>query len=332
VGDQSTTVELKVTDNSHELDQTWLYFESARSPLASAVFILPLMLVYEFCVFRLPADELHNGAHQWANKLLLLAGMDDLLIPLFMFLILFLWQYYSRKSVQISYHTLLGMWSESILFALILISLGQAQQLAMIGRTSPEVERINQAWQPIFLDMNNPEHTSPVGTKVVSDVPNTTISLDQEINSIISNINNDSPEIQTPKLAANLEHPRQRLISYLGAGIYEETFFRLLLIPLLYFSLKPILYFTSISMLLSLIVSSLVFALAHEVIPLANHAITDIPQLILDELSSDVYRQFVFAFRTMAGLYFGILFYLRGFGIAVGAHLVYDIFVGIMLK
>jgi hypothetical protein len=36
-----------------------------------------------------------------------------------------------------------------------------------------------------------------------------------------------------------------------------------------------------------------------------------------------------FVFRTMAGLFFTLLFITRGFGIAVGAHAGYDILVGL---
>ena len=33
-----------------------------------------------------------------------------------------------------------------------------------------------------------------------------------------------------------------------------------------------------------------------------------------------------------AGLYFALLFRLRGFGIAVGAHALYDVMVGVVLR
>ena len=36
-----------------------------------------------------------------------------------------------------------------------------------------------------------------------------------------------------------------------------------------------------------------------------------------------------FVFRTVAGLYFTLLFIARGFGIAVGAHAGYDVLVGV---
>ena len=40
---------------------------------------------------------------------------------------------------------------------------------------------------------------------------------------------------------------------------------------------------------------------------------------------------YVFLFRMLAGIYFALLFRLRGFGIAVGTHAFYDIIVGVTL-
>ena len=36
------------------------------------------------------------------------------------------------------------------------------------------------------------------------------------------------------------------------------------------------------------------------------------------------------AFRTVAGLFFALLFLLRGFGIAAGTHFFYDLLVGLV--
>ena len=40
---------------------------------------------------------------------------------------------------------------------------------------------------------------------------------------------------------------------------------------------------------------------------------------------------YVFVFRTLAGLYFTVIYQLRGFGIAVGAHACYDVLVGVAM-
>jgi membrane protease YdiL (CAAX protease family) len=42
-------------------------------------------------------------------------------------------------------------------------------------------------------------------------------------------------------------------------------------------------------------------------------------------LGSEAFEWRSFAFRTLAGIYFGIIFIWRGFGITSGAHAAYDI-------
>jgi hypothetical protein len=107
--------------------------------------------------------------------------------------------------------------------------------------------------------------------------------------------------------------PLSQLIGYLGAGIYEEALFRLLLFSALtaLFRLLDLPLLGSAT--LSAVVSALVFAAAHH---LGDHG--------------ETFNNHVFLFRTFAGLYFAVLFHFRGFGIAVGAHAAYDLLVALM--
>ena len=43
----------------------------------------------------------------------------------------------------------------------------------------------------------------------------------------------------------------------------------------------------------------------------------------------DVFETFSFCFRCSAGVFFGVLFVTRGFGIAAGTHALYDIIVSL---
>jgi hypothetical protein len=104
-----------------------------------------------------------------------------------------------------------------------------------------------------------------------------------------------------------------RLISYVGAGIYEETMFRLLLLPAVYYCLIALGIPSPVSMTLAMTASALAFAGAHHIGPLA-----------------EPFVWFNFIFRWLAGLFFAGVFVLRGFGIAVGAHAAYDILVGVL--
>jgi Type II CAAX prenyl endopeptidase Rce1-like len=104
-----------------------------------------------------------------------------------------------------------------------------------------------------------------------------------------------------------------RLVSYVGAGIYEETMFRLILLPAVYYCLIALGIPSPVSMTLSMTASALAFAAAHHIGPL-----------------SEPFVWFNFIFRWVAGLFFASVFALRGFGIAVGAHAAYDILVGVL--
>ena len=97
---------------------------------------------------------------------------------------------------------------------------------------------------------------------------------------------------------------------YFGAGIYEELIFRLLLLPGLIVLFSKFLDRKRTAMLLGLLVTSLLFAISHYNI--INPAGTSF------ELSS-------FVFRFLASVLFCVIFIYRGFGIAVGTHVAYDV-------
>lgn len=101
-----------------------------------------------------------------------------------------------------------------------------------------------------------------------------------------------------------------RLLLSIGAGLYEELVFRMLLI-----AAAHALFVDVIGMskrwggILSIAVSAAAFAWFHDLSPGAATTI----QLDLA------------LFYLVAGVYFASLYVLRGFGIVVGAHAVYDI-------
>lgn len=104
----------------------------------------------------------------------------------------------------------------------------------------------------------------------------------------------------------------RQVITYLGAGIYEEAVFRLLLFS----ALVLVLRLADVSRILAVgiagIGSAILFSVAHHVGPYGQQ-----------------YSNYLFLFRLLAGLYFAILYELRGFGIAVGAHACYNVMVSV---
>jgi hypothetical protein len=118
----------------------------------------------------------------------------------------------------------------------------------------------------------------------------------------------------TPVLGLGDPRPRTNLaplVGYLGAGIYEEALFRLMLVPLFFGLLRLLQTPQILASALAVTASALLFSLAH-------HAGTP----------GEPFTWFAFVFRWMAGVFFAWVFVIRGYGIAVGAHTAYDILVG----
>jgi len=105
-----------------------------------------------------------------------------------------------------------------------------------------------------------------------------------------------------------------RIVTFVGAGIYEELLFRLLLFFVLRFLLRLLGISSLLAAVLTTITSALLFSAAHHIGPYG-----------------EPFDRYLFLFRALAGLYFGLLYQLRGFGIAVGAHACYDVIVGVLM-
>jgi membrane protease YdiL (CAAX protease family) len=102
------------------------------------------------------------------------------------------------------------------------------------------------------------------------------------------------------------------VITYLGAGIYEEALFRLLLFSALSRLMRLIEVPGLIALLLAAVASATLFSSAHHWGP-----------------HGQAYSNYLFLFRLVAGLYFALLYHARGFGIAVGAHACYNVMVSV---
>jgi membrane protease YdiL (CAAX protease family) len=100
---------------------------------------------------------------------------------------------------------------------------------------------------------------------------------------------------------------RGLIVLSIGAGIYEELVFRLICFTLLDLLLISLLQIKRpVAVLLMVVTSAVLFACYHY-------------------LGNESFRLRSFAFRTLAGIYFGVVFAIRGFGITAGSHAAYDI-------
>jgi membrane protease YdiL (CAAX protease family) len=121
-------------------------------------------------------------------------------------------------------------------------------------------------------------------------------------------------------LAASVETGKAvTWVAYFGAGIYEELLFRLMLLPALAAMLRSFGLARSTSLVSAVIAGSLLFAVAHYRFEIA------VGTFQLVNSIGDPFEWITFSFRCMAGVIFSLLFIYRGFGVAAGAHALYDI-------
>jgi hypothetical protein len=118
--------------------------------------------------------------------------------------------------------------------------------------------------------------------------------------------------ISPPRMAADIGSGGvvTNFIMSIGAGVYEETVFRLCLLSGLVALFEKVIFTRRfVAVLAALIVSSVAFS--------AIHRLSDPHALEI----------WVFTFRFLAGMLFGVLFWFRGFAVAVYTHAIYDVVV-----
>jgi hypothetical protein len=100
------------------------------------------------------------------------------------------------------------------------------------------------------------------------------------------------------------------VIMSVGAGVYEELVFRLILFTILSLLLKDLGRMRGWGFNLGIVLlSAVAFSSYHYLSPVEH------------------FQWRSFAFRTLAGVYFGVLFLCRGFGITAATHAAYDILI-----
>ena len=101
-----------------------------------------------------------------------------------------------------------------------------------------------------------------------------------------------------------------KIVTSCGAGFYEELVFRLVLLGLIFLLARELCELKSVTAgIVALVLSGAIFSAAHLLGPSAN---------------ADVG---VFIYRLSAGMVLGLIFLIRGFGIAAWTHALYDVYV-----
>jgi membrane protease YdiL (CAAX protease family) len=117
----------------------------------------------------------------------------------------------------------------------------------------------------------------------------------------------------SPRLAGGIAEQGlgARFVMSLGAGVWEETIFRLGIMTGLAVLLERVLGLGRwVAVALALVVSSFLFSAMHHIPPYG-----------------DPLHLGVFLFRVLAGCFFGLVYWFRGFAIVVYTHALYDIYV-----
>ena len=116
--------------------------------------------------------------------------------------------------------------------------------------------------------------------------------------------------LQFGGFSANFGHLFPKIVMSCGAGLYEEVVFRLLILGGIFFLFRDVVEIKPfVAGVLALLLSSAVFSAAHFL------------------AGSETFHWGRFVYRLLAGVVLGVIFLVRGFGIAAWTHALYDVYV-----
>jgi len=291
------------------------YLDRTSRPIYAIIFLLPFIIFYEVGTILINTDMLNQSqvrvvAFVWLQNLLEYMGSSDKLAwvapPVAVVVILVALQLSSRKPWGFSLVDLCPMGIECILLAVPLIVLSlflnsPPEPQDDIGRFGNRAKQYRMA--------SGLSHNSKLEIyKTNNDIKVLNSSSITGNSLLAASTETDSGEVTSDSLWASI-------ITGIGAGIYEELVFRLILICILMLLFQDLLRLShKNSIILSVLVSAALFSAHHHIVFVNG-------QLAL----SAAFNGTEFGFRTIAGVYFAVLFAIRGFGITAGTHAFYDI-------
>ena len=109
------------------------YWYVSRQPLASLLFVLPLLASYELgaaYIRAAPEEPVRNGADYWIRSTLQQFGFEQpWFLPVVLMIGLLFWQIAGGYRWRASLGTLAGMLCESVIYGLCLVFLGETQSI-----------------------------------------------------------------------------------------------------------------------------------------------------------------------------------------------------------
>jgi membrane protease YdiL (CAAX protease family) len=104
------------------------YLNESRRPLASLLFVLPVLALYELGVVLLGPQAIRNGADVWIEGLLDHVGLRQALaLPALVVVILLAWHHLLNEPWRVRGSVLYGMWVESAALGVILFLAAHVQ-------------------------------------------------------------------------------------------------------------------------------------------------------------------------------------------------------------
>lgn len=274
------------------------YLERTSRPIYAVIFLLPFIIFYEYGTLHINTNILNQSqirvvAFVWLQEFLESVGFGGKFAwvapPLAVVVILLSLQITSRKQWNFWVYDYFLMILECVLLAVPLIVL--ALLISSAGNH--------------YIHKNNHSRMSEDIEAQSCSMPVCASVGNYNINS--SNSDRRNIAVKQPLLAS--------IVTGIGAGIYEEFVFRLILICVLMILFQDLLrmgHFNAI--VLAILVSSGLFSAYHHIDFLSGRPNAMDPFDITE-----------FAFRTLAGVYFAILYAIQGFGITAGTHAFYNI-------
>lgn len=280
------------------------YLERTSRPIYAIVYLLPFIIFYELGTIFINTDVLSQTqirvvAFVWLQELLRYLGFGGKFLwaapALVVVVILLAYQLVSKKPWWFSVGDMLPMTIECVLLAIPLIVLS----LFLNSTTTPRHSRINDVTPTtIVVQCAAHQNTAPAPAKTKHQQPKAPVAAKPK------------PKPQSSLLAVLTD-----IVTGIGAGIYEELLFRLILICALMLVLQDVIGINQHSaVIIAVLVSAGLFGAHHHIDFLTGRA-----------NQGDLFDWTKFAFRTTAGVYFAALFAIRGFGITAGTHAFYDI-------
>ena len=292
------------------------YLERTSRPVYAMVFLLPFIVFYELGTILINTDVLNQSqvrvvAFVWLQNFLAYLGFGSKMAwampAVAVVIMLTALQLTSRKQWRFYPGDMWVMAIECILLAVPLIVLSlflsSSNELQSdVGRFANSVVKVEAVQGSSAVRENSllaaTVGASGVGSEAVANSTTDDVTQSEDF----------SGGVRGKSALANI-------VTGIGAGIYEELIFRLILICVLMVLFQDVLRLGhKKSIILSVLISATLFSAHHHIIYLDGQ---------LNQ--SAAFSWMEFSFRTIAGVYFAVLFAIRGFGITAGTHAFYDI-------